>query len=61
MRNPFFGLLRDAEALDGYCVAPLFDHGCGFYSRATTAELEARQIATVNTLAAERGLIVPGW
>lgn len=30
------------ESLDGYRVAPLFDHGCGFYSRATTAELEAR-------------------
>lgn len=118
-----FGLLRDAETLDGYRVAPLFDHGCGFYSRATTAELEARpysweshpfreypsqqlalvedlswydasaldgfaddieevlgenpeidgrfiaavqrqtarQIATVNALAAERGLVVPGW
>lgn len=118
-----FGLIRNAETLDGYRVAPLFDHGCGFYSRATTAELEARpygweshpfreypsqqlalvedlswydpsaldgfaddiaavlgenpemderfiaavqkqtarQIATVNTLAAERGLVVPGW
>ncbi len=118
-----FGLIRNAEVLDGYRVAPLFDHGCGFYSRATTAELEARpygweshpfceypsqqlalvedlswydpsaldgfaddiaavlgenpeiderfiaavqkqtarQIATVNTLAAERGLVVPGW
>lgn len=118
-----FGLIRNAEALEGYRVAPLFDHGCGFYSRATTAELEARpygweshpfreypsqqlalvedlswydpsaldgfaddiaavlgenpeiderfiaavqkqtarQITTVNTLAAERGLVVPGW
>ncbi len=37
-----FGLLRSVESLDGYRVAPLFDHGCGFYSRATTAELEAR-------------------
>ncbi|WP_232050926.1 HipA domain-containing protein [Arabiibacter massiliensis] len=35
-----FGLLRDVESLDGYRVAPLFDHGCGFYSSATTAELE---------------------
>lgn len=118
-----FGLLRDVETLGGYRIAPLFDHGCGFYSRATTAELEARpysweshpfreypsqqlalvqdlgwydpaalegfaddiaevlggnpeiderfiaavqrqtarQIGTVNDLAAERGLIVPGW
>lgn len=37
-----FGLIRDTETLDGYRMAPLFDHGCGFYSRATTAELEAR-------------------
>lgn len=29
-----FGLIRDAEELDGYRIAPLFDHGCGFYSRA---------------------------
>ena len=35
-----FGLIRDAEELDGYRIAPLFDHGCGFYSRATTTELE---------------------
>lgn len=35
-----FGLIRHAETLDGYRVAPLFDNGCGFYSRATTAELE---------------------
>lgn len=35
-----FGLIRNAETLDGYRVAPLFDHGCGFYSRATMAELE---------------------
>lgn len=118
-----FGLLRNVETLDGYRVAPLFDHGCGFYSRATTAELEARpyvweshpfreypsqqlalvrdlswydptalegfeddiaevlsenpeidgrfieavqrqtarQIRTVNDLAAERGMVVTGW
>lgn len=35
-----FGLIRDAEELDRYRIAPLFDHGCGFYSRATTTELE---------------------
>lgn len=35
-----FGLIRDAEELDGCRIAPLFDHGCGFYSRATTTELE---------------------
>lgn len=118
-----FGLIRDAEELDGYRIAPLFDHGCGFYSRATTTELEQgcylweshpfreypsqqlalvedfnwydpsalgdfediiaevygenpetnerfiaamqkqtrAQIATVNALAAERGIIVPDW
>lgn len=36
-----FGLMRNAETLDGYRVAPLFDNGCGFYSRATAKELEA--------------------
>jgi excisionase family DNA binding protein len=118
-----FGLIRNAETLDNYRVAPLFDHGCGFYARATTVELERGpyfweshpfceypsqqlalvqdltwydpsaldgftddiaevlgenpeiderfiaavqrqveyQIATVNRLAAERGLIVAGW
>lgn len=35
-----FGLIRNAESLDGYRVAPLFDNGCGFYSRAITTELE---------------------
>lgn len=35
-----FGLIRTAETRDGYRVAPLFDNGCGFYSRATTSELE---------------------
>lgn len=40
-----FGLLRNAETLDDYRIAPLFDHGCGFCSRATTAELEARPYA----------------
>lgn len=34
-----FGLIRTVETLDGYRVAPLFDHGCGFYSRATIDEL----------------------
>ena len=35
-----FGLMREVETLDRYRVAPLFDNGCGFYSRATTDELE---------------------
>lgn len=35
-----FGLIRDAEELDGYRIPPLFDHGCDFYSRATTTELK---------------------
>lgn len=118
-----FGLIRNPETLDGYRIAPLFDHGCGFYCHATTDELEsrpyaweshpfreypsqqlalvedlswydpsalegfmddiaavlsenpavnerfiaavqrqtARQIDAVNSLAAERGLIVAGW
>ena len=118
-----FGLIRNAETLDNYRITPLFDHGCGFYAWATTAELERGpyfwdshpfceypsqqlalvqdltwydpsslngfaddiaeelgenpeiddrfvaavqrqteyQIATVNRLAAERGLIVAGW
>lgn len=34
-----FGLLRNTEQLDRFRVAPLFDNGCGFYSRATTDEL----------------------
>ena len=34
-----FGLIRNVETLDGYRVAPLFDNGCGFYSRATLPEL----------------------
>ena len=34
-----FGLLRDAETLDGYRFAPLFDNGCGFCCRATVPEL----------------------
>ena len=33
-----FGLMREVETLDRYRVAPLFDNGCGFYSRATTDE-----------------------
>lgn len=35
-----FGLIRDAEELGGYRIPPLFDHGCDFYSRATTTELK---------------------
>lgn len=35
----YFGLLRNTEQLDRFRVAPLFDNGCGFYSRATTDEL----------------------
>lgn len=34
-----FGLLRNAETLDGWKVAPLFDNGAAFFSRATNAEL----------------------
>ena len=37
-----FGIIRNVERLDEYRIAPLFDHGCSFYSRATTAELESR-------------------
>ncbi|WP_172135969.1 DNA-binding protein [Adlercreutzia sp. ZJ473] len=34
-----FGLLRNTEQLDWFRIAPLFDNGCGFYSRATADEL----------------------
>ena len=34
-----FGLVRNAESLDGYRAAPLFDNGCGFCCRATLGEL----------------------
>lgn len=34
-----FGLVRNAETLDGWRIAPLFDHGAAFFSRATAAEL----------------------
>ncbi|MEG2478349.1 helix-turn-helix domain-containing protein [Gordonibacter sp.] len=37
-----FGLIRDVESRGAYRVAPLFDNGGGFYSRATTVELETR-------------------
>lgn len=35
-----FGLMRTVESLDGWRVAPLFDNGAGFFSRATMPELE---------------------
>ena len=35
-----FGLMRNAETLDGYRAAPLFDNGCGFCARATLGELQ---------------------
>lgn len=35
-----FGLTRNSETLDDWRVAPLFDHGAAFFSRATMAELE---------------------
>lgn len=34
-----FGLIRNADALDGWVIAPLFDNGAAFFSRATMAEL----------------------
>lgn len=34
-----FGLLRSTEHPDEFQIAPLFDNGCGFYSRATVDEL----------------------
>ncbi|MDO4290761.1 MAG: DNA-binding protein, partial [Eggerthellaceae bacterium] len=34
-----FGLLRNTENPDEFRMAPLFDNGCGFYSRATLGEL----------------------
>lgn len=38
-----FGIVRDAETLGNYRIAPLFDHGAAFFSRATTEELRARR------------------
>ncbi len=35
-----FGLVRTVETLDGWRMAPLFDNGAGFFSRATLRELE---------------------
>ena len=34
-----FGLMRTVESLDGWRIAPLFDNGAGFFSRATIIEL----------------------
>ena len=34
-----FGLVRNADTLDGWRIAPLFDNGAAFFSRATIAEL----------------------
>lgn len=34
-----FGLMRNAESLEEWAIAPLFDHGAAFFSRATLAEL----------------------
>ena len=34
-----FGLVRNVETLDGWKIAPLFDHGAAFFSRATASEL----------------------
>lgn len=38
-----FGIVRKVETLDEYRIAPLFDNGAGFFSRATITELEARR------------------
>lgn len=44
-----FGLVRTVESLDGWRVAPLFDNGAGFFSRASLPELEqARFTWTAN-------------
>ena len=37
-----FGLVRDSESLGDWRVAPLFDNGSGFFSRATASELGKR-------------------
>ena len=34
-----FGLVRNTETLDGWKVAPLFDNGAAFFSRATVGDL----------------------
>ena len=44
-----FGLVRTVETLDGWRMAPMFDNGAGFFSRATLRELEqARFVWTAN-------------
>ncbi len=40
-----FGLVRNAETLDGWRVAPLFDHGAAFFSRATASEIARDRFA----------------
>ena len=42
-----FGLMRNAETLDGWRIAPLFDHGAAFFSRATAAELARKRCTWV--------------
>ncbi|WP_139651175.1 helix-turn-helix domain-containing protein [Raoultibacter phocaeensis] len=38
-----FGLMRTVETLDGWRIAPLFDNGAGFFSRATRAEIAGKR------------------
>ena len=39
--------MRNAETLDGWRIAPLFDHGAAFFSRATAAELARKRCTWV--------------
>ena len=38
-----FGLLRNSESLDEWRIAPLFDNGSGFFSRATLADMRQKR------------------
>ena len=38
-----FGLVRTVETLDGWRMAPLFDNGAGFFSRAAMQDLERKR------------------
>lgn len=42
-----FGLLRDSESLDGWRIAPLFDHGSAFFARATLTELNRERFTWI--------------
>lgn len=42
-----FGLVRTVETLDGWRMAPLFDNGAAFFSRAAVRELELKRFTWI--------------